>query len=129
MRNDTGQKRIKMNNRKKINKIQRQMVYDKMDGHCAYCGCEISIQEMQVDHIYPLHKGGEDTLSNMFPACRSCNHYKSTLTIEKFRQTLERMPTTLARDSATYRNAVRFGLVHPNPSRIRFYFETHRKES
>ncbi len=34
-------------------KIDRQQVYDKCDGHCAYCGVEITLKQMQVDHIQP----------------------------------------------------------------------------
>lgn len=111
-----------------MTKAERQTVYDKMDGHCAYCGREISLREMQADHITPIRKGGADSLSNMFPACRSCNHYKSTLTVQQFRQMIERMPATLMRDSVTYRNAVRFGVVTPNPHPVVFYFERREAE-
>ena len=51
-----------MTERKKLTKAERQAVYDKMEGHCAYCGCEISLQTMRVDHIVPLRKGGPDTM-------------------------------------------------------------------
>ena len=33
------------------------------------------------------------------------------------------MPDTLMRDSNTYKNAVRFGLVIPNKKPVVFYFE------
>lgn len=113
-----------MSKRRRLTPNQRQMIYDKMNGHCAYCECKISKQEMQVDHVFPLRKGGEDILENMFPPCRSCNHYKSTLTVEQFKQMLEKIPHTLTRDSASYRNAVRFGLIKPKAKKITFYFET-----
>lgn len=112
-----------MTNRRRLTKQDRRAVYEKMGGHCAYCGCEISIREMQVDHVVPLRKGGADTLENMLPACQSCNHYKSTLTVEQFRKAIERMPEVLMRDSVTYRNAVRFGLVKPVSRQVAFYFE------
>ncbi len=66
---------------------------------------------------------GEDTLDNMLPACRSCNHYKSRSTLEGFRKMVENMPTVLMRDSVTYKNAVRFGLVTPTPHPVKFYSE------
>lgn len=78
---------------------------------------------MQVDHVIPLRKGGVDALENMLPACRSCNHYKSTLTLEQFRRAVERMPEVLMRDSVTYKNVVRFGMVKPTPRGVVFYFE------
>ena len=92
-----------MTERKKLTKAERQAVYDKMEGHCAYCGCEISLQTMRVDHIVPLRKGGPDTMDNMWPACRSCNHYKRGMELERWRAQLEAIPATLARDCYTYR--------------------------
>jgi hypothetical protein len=64
-----------------------------------------------------------DTIENMLPACRSCNNYKSTLTIEKFRKSIERWPDVLSNGNTTYRNAVRFGMAIPNPHKVEFYFE------
>ena len=112
-----------MADRRKLTKAERQEVYDKTGGHCAYCGCYITPREMQTDHVVPLRKGGADEISNMLPACRSCNHYKSTLTIKQFRECIERWPNILMRDSVTYRNAVRFGQVTPTPRKVIFYFE------
>lgn len=120
--------------RKQLTKSERQEVYDKCGGHCAYCGCEIALKDMQVDHIVPMarcfdcycqHKTAEelDVMSNYLPACRSCNHYKGSSTLENFRKNIERFPSVLMRDSVTYKNAVRFGLVVPNPHKVEFYFE------
>ena len=40
--------------RKPIPKKMRQPIYKKYNGHCAYCGCEIEMKDMQVDHIVPV---------------------------------------------------------------------------
>lgn len=109
--------------RRRLTKWERVEVYQKMGGHCAYCGCELKYKDMQVDHVIALRRGGKDTLDNMLPACRSCNHYKDTLTIDGFRECIERFHNVLMRDSVTYKNAVRFGIVKPNPHKVRFYFE------
>lgn len=34
--------------RKAISKAMRQQVYDSLNGHCGYCGCKITIKEMQI---------------------------------------------------------------------------------
>lgn len=105
---------------------ERKQVYAKMNGHCAYCGRVLRYKDMQVDHVIPLNGWsvqGPDTLDNMLPACRSCNHYKSSSDIESFRKMLEDQPHVLARDSVTYQIAVRYGLVIPNPAKVVFYFE------
>lgn len=118
--------------RRKLTKAERLEVYNKCNGHCAYCGCKLEYKDMQVDHVVPLGGWsvvGTDTLDNMLPACRSCNHYKSRSTLEQFRQMLENIPSVLMRDNATYKNAVRFGLVIPNPKPVVFYFEEEREQN
>lgn len=118
-----------MAKRRRLTAEERRAVYEKMGGHCAYCGCDLRYEEMQVDHVVPLEgwsQRGEDTMENMLPACRSCNHYKRANTLEGWRKQLESTPKTLLRDDVTYKNAVRFGLVIPNPHPIVFYFERKR---
>lgn len=113
----------RMPKRKKLTKGQRMTVYNKFRGHCAYCGCELEYKDMQADHIEPLELGGADDMDNLFPACRSCNHYKNTFTVERFREALECMPSVLMRDSVTYKNAVRFGIIKIANPKVVFYFE------
>jgi len=117
--------------RRKLTKEERQSIYDKCGGHCAYCGRIIEFSEMQADHVIPMEfydtyktMGIDlDTVKNMLPACRSCNNYKDTLTLDKFRKAIELWPEVLERNNATYRNAVRFGMVFQNPHPVKFYFE------
>lgn len=110
-------------NRKRLSKKEREGIHALFNGHCAYCGKIIRLNEMQVDHKIPLRKAGADELKNMFPACRSCNHYKATLTIEEFRKYLSRIHDRLVRDSVVYNVAERYGIVKYNPEPIVFYFE------
>lgn len=109
--------------RRAFTKAERAEVYEKTSGLCAYCGCEIPISGMQVDHVFPIRLGGADDMANLLPACRSCNHYKGGELLGTFRRYVEKFPETLARDSVTYRNAVRFGLVVPKPRAVVFEFE------
>ena len=110
--------------RRKLTKAERQAIYDKCHGYCAYCGRPLEYKDMQVDHVIPLYNGGRDELDNMLPACRSCNHYKATLSLESFRKMVDRIPNTLYRDNATYRIGLRFGKVTENRWETVFYFET-----
>lgn len=116
--------------RRKLTKSERLEVYRKTGGHCAYCGCVLEYGDMQVDHLVALNgwsEQGTDTIDNMLPACRSCNHYKNAMPLESFREMVENMPMALARDNVTYKNAVRFGLVVPNPHPVVFFFEKIKK--
>ncbi|NHI49101.1 HNH endonuclease [Clostridium botulinum] len=40
---------------------------------CAYCGKGLSLEK---DHFIALSKGGEFTINNVIPACKSCNNSK-----------------------------------------------------
>lgn len=40
---------------------------------CFYCG---SNQNIQIDHVVPISKGGKHSIGNIVPACRSCNASK-----------------------------------------------------
>ena len=110
--------------RRRLTPAERMTVYNKCNGHCAYCGCELEYTAMQVDHVEPFIHGGADELDNMLPACRSCNHYKSSMTLEGFRYNLERMPMVLERDCVTYKIAKRFGIVQEGKKKVKFYFES-----
>ena len=115
-----------------MNKKIREIVYAKYKGHCAYCGCEIEMKDMQVDHIVPKyrnnemwHKGeiGTDDVSNLNPSCRMCNYYKGMYSLEQFRENLRTMLIANVRRSFDYRLALRYGLVMENIHPIEFYFE------
>jgi 5-methylcytosine-specific restriction endonuclease McrA len=42
-------------------------------GPCSYCGAS---GEMTLDHVVPISKGGVHGVSNLVPACNSCNSSK-----------------------------------------------------
>lgn len=112
-----------MEKRRKLSKAERLMIYDKCNHRCAYCGCDIEYKDMQVDHAKPLYIGGTDELSNMLPACRSCNHYKATRGIEDFRKYIREIPKRLDRDSIPYAVGKRFGLIEDGEWGVVFWFE------
>lgn len=113
--------------RRKITKAQRMMVYNKYGGKCAYCGKKIRYEEMQVDHIKPLYLGGADDESNWAPACRMCNYYKSTKTIEIFREELGKLRSRLEKDFI-FRLALRYGLIRETSDKVQFLFEKEQDE-
>lgn len=53
--------------------VNRREVLDR-DGHiCAACG---SINDLQIDHIIPVSRGGSDDMSNLQILCGPCNRSK-----------------------------------------------------
>ena len=80
---------------KRIPKRQREAVFNKYGGRCAYCGCELTLRTMQVDHIKAVYASSlenngvetqDDNLENLNPSCRQCNFYKGTLDIEQLQK-------------------------------------------
>lgn len=131
--------------RKTIPKAIRQKVYEKYNGHCAYCGCKLEYRDMQVDHIVSVYsneyyemgdrKPIKDTLAdnelnnikNYNPSCRMCNFYKSTLGIEDFRKRLQTLKDRLEKQFI-YRLAKKYGIIKENDAKIRFYYERQEGE-
>lgn len=114
-----------------MNRKTRQLVYEKFNGHCAYCGCELEMKDMQVDHIKPLCRGysiqllsriGKDEMENYNPSCRACNFRKGMLTIDEFRAELQKGVERLEKDF-TFRMMVKYNQIKENVSPITFYFE------
>lgn len=109
--------------RKSIPKQIREQVYQKYNGHCAYCGCKLEYKNMQVDHVVAVygHNGSND-INNLMPSCRMCNFYKSTFSIEVFRKHLETLHEKLQK-SFIYRLALKYGLITEHKDKVVFYFE------
>mgnify|MGYP000939929274 CR=1 FL=1 len=64
----------------------RELVWDKTDGKCFYCGQQTNPwREFCIDHFVAVSKGGTTGLSNLVPACSKCNAQKGDKTIEEFR--------------------------------------------
>ncbi len=45
-------------------------------GVCYYCGGKFPPEEITMDHIVPLIRGGKSTKGNIVPACKKCNSEK-----------------------------------------------------
>jgi 5-methylcytosine-specific restriction endonuclease McrA len=124
-------------------KIDRKFIFDKYNGHCAYCGESIQIKDMQVDHVIPkcnfiwhirnrhklpvfLTHLTEDDINhpdNLMPACRVCNKWKSAHNLELFRTELMEQIKRLNAYSSNYRIAKKYHLVKETDYPIEFYFE------
>ena len=115
---------------------RRKEVFDKYDGHCAYCGCKLSINNFAVDHIDPIFRGytekqlgwynrerGKDSMENYNPCCKSCNSSKSTFTIEQWRKEISMKFDRIKRDCSSYSMLLRFGFIEEKRDKITFYFE------
>ena len=108
--------------RKSISKATRKKVLDKYGGHCAYCGKELDLKSLRVDHLHPHHLGGADSIDNYMPACYKCNFYKSTLSPDKFREQLSTLHTRITKPFIA-RLGMDYGIVKIKPFKGKFFFE------
>ena len=55
------------------------LVAERAAHRCEYCHAPEVVFNVpfEVDHVFPVSKGGSDTLVNFALACRSCNLWKS----------------------------------------------------
>lgn len=151
-----------------MTKSDRQKIFDKYGGRCAYCGFELK-KGWCVDHVEPVgrttkmqpgyyrHKETKekcsmnelpekwwgkyeyinpkqvfdkfthperDTIENSMPSCFSCNSYKSTMSIDNFKEQIWLLIGRLNKSFTQYKVAKRYGLVHETGIEVKFYFET-----
>ncbi len=132
--------------RKPISKAMRKLVYEKYNGHCAYCGKELKMNEMQVDHIIPvmqsyygteeealkvrqmIEDGSFNSIDNLMPTCRACNFYKSMNNIEGLRNRILTELEHTCRSTFQTKLAMQYGMMEYKGWDGKFYFEKVKKE-
>lgn len=127
-----------------MKKADRQKVFDKFGGKCAYCGCELE-KGWHVDELEPVRRHWEYerhpvhggwikkqkgclhperfNLDNQMPACASCNINKHSDSLEDFRRLILGFHKSLNERITQYKIAKRFGMVIEQEWDGKFYFE------
>ncbi len=85
---ETEESFVKNQNNKSTDRLNlKTTVYNKCDGHCAYCGTEININNFNMNSVLPPHTNTDHKAVNFLPACVRCNKYKRHLSVQNFRKT------------------------------------------
>jgi 5-methylcytosine-specific restriction endonuclease McrA len=84
-----------------ISKALRAKVLEKCGVACVYCS---SSDDLTVDHMTPVERGGSEEIDNLQIACRSCNADKRNMTHEEYmawngRVTLQKRPQNTDSDT------------------------------
>lgn len=58
--------------------------YCKQSGLCAYCSCNLTVDNIAAEHVIPLSRGGKHSKANIVLACHDCNRLKHTRTSCEF---------------------------------------------
>lgn len=48
-------------------------------GFCHYCGEKFLSENLTMDHLVPVSRGGKASRNNVVPACKECNNRKKYL--------------------------------------------------
>lgn len=56
--------------------------FAQFDHRCAYCGA--TGEDLHIEHVVPISKGGPHALGNIIPACQSCNFSKKDHEVESW---------------------------------------------
>jgi len=134
-----------------MKKKDRELVFNKYSGRCAYCGEELqkgwhcdhleacrrivkSIKVEEPEGIFPRFKYVDkligysnpdaNHIDNYMPSCPSCNINKHGDSIEEFRKLILGFMKHLNEINTQYKIAKRYGLVVEDIKPIVFYFET-----
>ena len=70
---------------------ERNLIYNRSEGHCGICGRFIPLEEYTIDHIIPLSKGGTNDLDNLQACCSFCNKAKDDSMGDDFFTRIERI--------------------------------------
>ena len=115
-----------------MTKKERELIFNKYNGKCAYCGCELK-KGWHIDHIEPIvrnwlngtcEKPENENLENYNPSCPSCNIQKNSYTLEQFRKNIKQFVRSLNQYSTQYKFAKKYGLISETDIEVKFYFET-----
>lgn len=115
-----------------MKKTDRELIFNKYDGKCAYCGCDLQ-KGWHVDHLEPIVRNWingtcknpqNEILSNYNPSCPSCNIQKNSFSLEQFRYNIKQYVNSLNKYSTQYKFAKKYGLVSETEIEVKFHFET-----
>lgn len=64
----------------KLSKDLDQRVREVSKNRCGYCLIPQSLtsHKLEIEHVFPISKGGNSEAENLWLACRHCNFYKSS---------------------------------------------------
>lgn len=48
-------------------------------GVCHWCGNHFAPEDLTMDHIVPIFRGGKSSRNNVVPCCKECNNKKKYL--------------------------------------------------
>jgi len=73
-------------------KFTRKNIYRRDNNTCQYCGRKLPTEQLNLDHVVPLSRGGKNTWDNVVCSCIECNMRKGNRTLAEAGMKLIRKP-------------------------------------
>ena len=70
--------------RKQIPDLIRELIFQRSEHTCSYCGVDDQEEKLVIDHIVPVAKGGSDSTENLTASCFMCNSRKGDMTLDEW---------------------------------------------
>lgn len=86
-----------------ISKKLRFEVFKRDSFTCQYCGNNPPKVVLEVDHVWPLSKGGSDDIHNLVTSCFDCNRGKSATELNQVPSTLYEHINTIKERERQYK--------------------------
>ena len=74
-------------------KFTRRNVYKRDGNKCQYCGKKFKSEDLNLDHVIPVSRGGKNSWYNVVCSCVSCNLRKGNKPLVEVGMSLTRKPT------------------------------------
>lgn len=68
---------------RRVSNSEWDKIVKRYNCSCFYCGAK---QEVTMDHVVPISRGGRHAIGNLIPACMTCNSSKWNKTIMEWRR-------------------------------------------
>lgn len=68
----------------------REALYHRDNGRCYICDEEVGFEDMHLDHVVPLARGGHNRPDNLRVACQMCNTAKGSMMLSEYLATIGR---------------------------------------
>ena len=69
-----------------ISKKLRFEVFKRDNFKCQYCGKSSPRVVLEIDHVIPINKGGQDNSENLITSCFDCNRGKGKDLLEEYKE-------------------------------------------
>ena len=91
LRTRTNERRIKPTERIPWRQGLKRELMSRQNNTCVYCGHRRTARLLEIDHIFPVVRGGSNDKSNLQVICRPCNMRKGIQSDEEFRARYSRL--------------------------------------